>query len=86
MADSRVELLRKWILNANPEITELDDDTDIIDSRIVTSLQFVSFIIYLEEVRGGVIDPDHLDIDSLRTLRAIEKNYLSPTAPPARPI
>lgn len=84
MMDNRVELLRKWILNVDPEITELDDDTDIVDSRIVTSLQFVSFILYIEELRGSSIDPEQLNIDSFRTLRAIRQNYLTPPASAAQ--
>lgn len=84
MTDNQIELLRKWIQEANPEVTELDDDTDIIDGRLVTSLQFVSFILYIEEVRGSAIDFDQLDVDSLRTLRAIQRNYLAPSATTSR--
>lgn len=69
----------------DPEVTELDDDTDIVDSRIVTSLQFVSLILYVEELRGCSIEPERLDIDSFRTLRSIQENYLSSPAPTSQP-
>lgn len=77
MANDRTEQVRKWIINANPDITSLDDDTDIVDSRIVTSLQFVELLLYIEEVCGTELDYDQLDIDSVRTLLDIEQNYLS---------
>jgi hypothetical protein len=77
MVDDRIELLRKWIREANPSITEIPQDLDIIDARLVTSLQFVSFILYIEQLRGSPINTDQLDIASLRTLDDIERNYLS---------
>lgn len=77
MANDRTEQVRKWIINTNPDITSLDDNTDIVDSRIVTSLQFVELLLYIEEVCGTELDYDRLDIDSVRTLLDIEQNYLS---------
>lgn len=77
MSDSKTELLRKWLLEANPEVSGIADDEDIIDSRILSSLQFVEFILHIEQVRGAPIDFDQLDIDSVRTLRDIDRNYLT---------
>jgi hypothetical protein len=41
----------------------------------------VEFILYIEKLRGASIDFDQLDIDSLRTLRDIERNYLTSPSP-----
>lgn len=73
----QLELLRGWLQEANPEMSEIADDTDIIDSRVLSSLQFVEFILYIEEVRGSSIDFDQVDIESVRTLKNIEHHYLA---------
>ena len=73
----QVEMLRRWLQQADPEIGEIADDTDIIDSRLLSSLQFAEFVLYIEEVRGSPVDFDQIDIDSVRTLRKIEHHYLA---------
>lgn len=80
MDENRMELLRRWLLEANPDLSVVDDDADIIDSRILSSLQFAEFILYIEAIRGASIDFNQLDIDSVRTLRDIERNYLAPSS------
>ncbi len=68
--------VRSWILERNPELTDLDPDTDIIDTRIVNSLQFVELVLYIEELRGTMLQSDEVDFDAFRTLKSIEKNFL----------
>jgi acyl carrier protein len=68
--------VRTWILERNPELSDLDQDTDIIDSRIVNSLQFVELVLFVEELRGTMIQSDEVDFDAFRTLRSIDKNFL----------
>jgi acyl carrier protein len=71
--------VRTWILQRNPELTEDDvnPDIDIIESRIVDSLQFVELVLYIEELRGEMMEFMDVDLDSFRTLADIEKNFLS---------
>ncbi|SFY19932.1 acyl carrier protein [Streptomyces atratus] len=68
--------VRSWILERNPELTELDPETDIIEKRIVDSLQFVELVLYVEELRGTMLQSNEVGLDSFRTLKAIEKNFL----------
>lgn len=68
--------VRSWILERNPELTDLDPETDIIESRIVNSLQFVELVLYIEEVRGEMLQFGEVDLDSFRTLKEIERNFL----------
>ncbi|MET9533755.1 MULTISPECIES: acyl carrier protein [unclassified Streptomyces] len=70
------EDVRSWILERNPELTELDPETDIIESRIVDSLQFVELVLHVEDLRGQMLESDAVDLDSFRTLKDIEKNFL----------
>lgn len=71
-----VDDVRSWIMQRNPELTELDAETDIIDSRIVNSLQFVELVLYIEEIRGEMLESGDVDLDSFRTLKDIERNFL----------
>jgi acyl carrier protein len=70
--------VRSWILERNPDLTDLDPDTDIIETRIINSLQFVELILYVEELRGVMLQSDEVDFDAFRTLKSIEKNFLVP--------
>ncbi|GAA0449825.1 MULTISPECIES: hypothetical protein [Streptomyces] len=68
--------VRDWILERNPDMTDLAPETDIIDSRIVDSLQFVELVLYIEDLRGTALDADAVSLDSFRTLKDIEQNFL----------
>ncbi|ARP73359.1 holo [Streptomyces pluripotens] len=70
--------VRSWILQRNPELDEdsLDPETDIIESRIVDSLQFVELVLHIEELRGEMMESMDVDLDAFRTLKDIERNFL----------
>ncbi|MFF4604892.1 acyl carrier protein [Streptomyces sp. NPDC001339] len=70
--------VRSWILQRNPELGEgdLDPETDIIESQIVDSLQFVELVLHIEELRGEMLESMDVDLDSFRTLKNIEQNFL----------
>ena len=70
------EDLRTWVVERNPEVSELDADTDIIETRIVNSLQFVELMLYVEELCGRELDADEVNLEAFRTLRSIEKSFL----------
>lgn len=67
--------VRDWILERNPDLTELEPETDIIDSRIVDSLQFVELVLHIEDLRGTALESDDVSLDSFRTLKGIEQNF-----------
>jgi len=69
--------LRAWLGKANPAVSQahLDPDTDIIESRILESLQIVEFILFLEQLAGRRILAEELDPATLRTLNSIYCNF-----------
>ena len=81
MSDPMHEV-REFILGRNPKIGPLPDDLDLIDSRAINSLAFVEFIFLLEEQTGESIDPEDLDLDDFRTLKAIEARFFNEKAIP----
>jgi acyl carrier protein len=70
------EDLKTWVIERNPEVTDLDADTDIIESRIVNSLQFVELMLFVEELCGRELTADEVNLEAFRTLRSIEKSFL----------
>ena len=68
-----IERLRSWLTRANPDIAgmNIDSHTDIIESRILESLQVVEFILFLEAESGRPILSEELNPALLRTLDSI---------------
>jgi acyl carrier protein len=65
-----------WLASANAgSIGCLGPDTDLIESRILDSLQIVEFILFLEEESGRSILDENLDPKTLRTPESIYKCY-----------
>jgi acyl carrier protein len=75
--DSILQSLRDWLRSANPNYaaTEIDADTDIIESRILESLQMVELILFLEKETGRAILVEELNPAKLRTLNSIYNNF-----------
>lgn len=69
--------LRAWLIGANPEVAgmTLQPGTDIIESRILESLQVVEFILFIEAQTGEHILSEDLNPDKLRTLESIYESF-----------
>ncbi|BDH05485.1 MULTISPECIES: acyl carrier protein [Streptomyces] len=76
MSDDKMTKILTFIHQRNPEVGELKLDDDLIDRRAVDSLAFVEFLYLLEELSGETIDPEEIDVEDFRTLRAIDKRFL----------
>ncbi|MEU6818453.1 acyl carrier protein [Streptomyces sp. NPDC046860] len=76
MSDDKLTKILTFINQRNPEVGELKLDDDLIDRRAVDSLAFVEFLYLLEELSGETIDPEEIDVEDFRTLRAIDKRFL----------
>lgn len=74
--------LREWLHKTNPAAVgaRLDPDTDIIEARILESLQIVEFILFLERETGRDILAENLDPGVLRTLNSIYANFFASRA------
>ncbi|MET7467448.1 hypothetical protein ACFYON_05800 [Micromonospora sp. NPDC005686] len=69
--------VQEFILERNPKLDRLSGDLDLIDSRAINSLAFVEFIFLLEELTGQPVDPEDIDLDDFRTLKAIEARFFN---------
>ena len=56
--------LRQWIVShakANPTAARLDDQTPLLDTGLLSSLDIVEFVLYVEEIRGEEVDTDDIE-------------------------
>jgi acyl carrier protein len=74
--------IREWIVsrlrNQQGSAPVLDLDTDLIEGRLIDSLDFADFLFLLEEISGRPITLSEVDVDDFRTLRKIEARFLLP--------
>ncbi|GGV19559.1 hypothetical protein GCM10010260_69270 [Streptomyces filipinensis] len=80
MSVEPMQAVREFIVGRNPQLGELSEELDLIDSRAIDSLAFVEFIFLLEELTGQAIDPEDLDLDDFRTLRTLQLRFFTKEA------
>ena len=73
----KVDRIRSWLHDVGSAEDEIALDTDLIDNRIVTSLQFVELFLLVEELRGAEISDRVRVLERFKTLRSIATHYLS---------
>ena len=74
MRDAMQEI-RNYIINKNDSISEIEDHADIIESRLIDSLQFVDFVFFIEEVTGNKIELESINIEDFRTIDSIRRAF-----------
>jgi len=70
-----LDQVKAWILKRHPDRDDVAPDLDLIENRLIDSLSFVEFVFLLEQVSGRTIDMETLEVDSIRTLDAIERTF-----------
>lgn len=78
MASARCETidqLRAWLSEARTLELPIDEDTDLIETRVLSSLQLVEFMLFIEELSGRPVLVEGLDPDRLRTLARIHREF-----------
>ncbi|WP_199873491.1 hypothetical protein [Ideonella sp. A 288] len=70
--------IRLWIAARHEGMDQstLDLDLDLIEHRLIDSLDFAEFLFVLEEIAGRTIDLGTVDLDTFRTLRTIQARFL----------
>ncbi|MER6399445.1 MULTISPECIES: acyl carrier protein [unclassified Kitasatospora] len=68
----------EWINAKNPELDrEIDREEDLIEGRLIDSLDFLEFIYLLESISGRTIDLQEVSVDDFRTVERIEQRFLA---------
>lgn len=76
--DQQLQQIRKWLLGRerNAGMTDIGVDVDLIDTRILDSLDFLNFVCLLEEITNRELSIDATTAKAFRTLRSIHDNIL----------
>ncbi len=69
--------LREWIVKTSGKIRpeEINDDTPIIERRIISSLQLTDLILMLERLSDNPIDVEMLRPGVFRDINTIYRNF-----------
>lgn len=71
-----LQKVQAYIESKNPEAAPITDSTDIFDNGLIDSLQFLDYMLYIEEVANVKINVSTINIDDFRSLSALSR-YLS---------
>jgi acyl carrier protein len=70
--------LREWIYTrAKDKPYHLSDDTKILDDGVLSSLDIVEFVLFIENLRGTEVDVDALQPESFRDVDAIFTSFFA---------
>ncbi|AJF68718.1 MULTISPECIES: acetylxylan esterase [Streptomyces] len=73
-----MEPITAWLREKNPGLDgPIDTDEDLIEARLIDSMDFLEFIDLLEELSGSSIDLQEVTIDDFRTLGRVRERFLS---------
>ena len=75
--------LREWVVQKSGgkvRATELTDQTPIIEQRIITSLQAMDLILFIQRLRARPVDVERLKVGVFRTIDAIYANFFTESA------
>ncbi len=70
-----LDQLKRWILDRHRELTDVDEDLDLIESRLIDSLSFIEFVFLVGQLSNRMIDLQTESIDKFRTLRRIDDAF-----------
>lgn len=76
-ATAGIETLRAWLLDVHPDLAAIDDDTDLFEQKLIDSINFVEYILIIEELidREIPVTPDLIPKTS--TLGRVREHFLA---------
>lgn len=81
-----MDRITAWLHEKNPGLTgAIESDEDLIEARLIDSMDFLEFIDLLEEMSGSTIDLQEVTIDDFRTLDRVQQRFLTTARPAAVP-
>lgn len=72
---SSFDRLVHWLENKQESVPQIDIDLDLIENRVVDSLELMDFILMIEQLSGREIDIEETQLDTFRTLRSIRSTF-----------
>ncbi|MEU2831245.1 acyl carrier protein [Streptomyces lavendulae] len=73
-----MDRIAAWLHEKNPGLDgPIPADEDLIEARLIDSMDFLEFVDLLEELSGTTIDLQEVTIDDFRTLDNVQKRFLA---------
>ncbi|AUH44415.1 acetyl xylan esterase [Streptomyces sp. CMB-StM0423] len=76
--------IREVLSTFHPELVNIPADVDLIDSRLINSLAFITFMQNLIDATGREPDLDSVPIGKLRTIEGLTEIFFGSDAPSAQ--
>jgi acyl carrier protein len=68
--------LKQWIRDhAKASANDLADDTPVLDTGILSSLDIVELVLFIESLKGDEVDPDNIEPESFKSVDAMMKGF-----------
>jgi acyl carrier protein len=68
--------LKQWIGDhAKASASHLADDTPILEKGILSSLDIVELVLFIESLKGDEVDPDTIEPASFQSIDAMMKGF-----------
>jgi acyl carrier protein len=76
-----MDAVAAWLHEKNPGLDgPIGADEDLIEARLIDSMDFLEFIDLLEGLSGAMIDLQEVTIDDFRTLNRVQERFLTTRA------
>ncbi len=72
--------IREWLKQNVTGSTELSDDYELIDNGVLTSLQTVELVMFMEQEFGIIVEDDELNEENFATVSSIAELVASKSA------
>jgi acyl carrier protein len=72
--------LRGWILQRSKKkitASDLDDETPIVDSGLLSSLDIAEFVLFIESLRGDEVDVDDLEPEVFANINSVYEAFFA---------
>ena len=69
--------IREWLCSKNPNARSIGLDDHIIENRVIDSLQFITFLLFIEQLLGRKLRSDEVEEELFSTIRAIRDNFFT---------
>jgi acyl carrier protein len=76
--ESARAVVRSCLAAVKPQLglAAFDDDTPLLDGRVISSFELLDLILHLEQARGAPISREHLQPGSFRDVNTIARVFL----------
>lgn len=69
---SKIEVLKGWITQQSG-FDEVGLETDLVDEKVLNSIQMINFLLFIEETLGHEIPEKLIKVENFKTLKRIQE-------------